>query len=234
MRDLSIILRTSLSNLYPRYIKPVVQIVSFQEPDIGTAIVEKAVASLNRLDVLISNIDTFRRTPGKSSESYDEYVEIMKQNCDVPVKAVLAAIQHLKKSKGNIVFVSSVASVKPSPDTYAYTMSKAALSQFAKCLAIDLAPDVRVNLVSSDQMLAAHCRALGLDSGGVNEYMRATNLVGESKCHDSVAAAILFLISDQASYINGHEMFIDGGYIIKPPDSNVAQVIRAKLKAKSN
>lgn len=159
----------------------------------------------------------------------------MDVNTDATVKASLAAVEHLRKTKGSLVFVSSVASTKPSASGYAYCMSKAAMSIFAKCLAIDLSPDIRVNVVSPGPVRTPIFERIGLTDQVVTSLMSVTTLqnrVGES---EEIAAAIGFLVSSEASFITGHELVIDGGYTIKPSNFSAAsQILSHKQTAQSD
>lgn len=191
-------------------------VLNFDNPENGELAVKETIAHFGRLDVLVNNAGIFVRTPSTDPTSYDTYRQLMTINTDTTVKCTLAAIEHLRKTKGTIVFVSSVASIKPSPVGYAYCMSKASMSSFAKCLAIDVAPDIRVNIVSPGPVSTPIFERIGLKDEQVRKVMATTTLqerVGES---DEIANAIAFLISDDARFVNGHEMFIDGGYLIKP------------------
>lgn len=177
---------------------------------------------------MVNNTDVFERTPGTDSQSYETFKQVTKVNCDMAIEITLAAVEHLKKSKGVIIFVSSVSSTKPSPGAYAYCMSKASIGMFARCLAIDLAPDVRVNIVSHNMTLEHQCKALKLNDKDTEEIVKDSTLI--KKYNESVTSdvgnAILFLASDEAAFINGHEMIVDGGHLIKPSSFNVAQVVR--------
>lgn len=192
--------------------------------------VKSVVEHFGRLDVLVNNTDCFRPTSAHNINSFDDYRLTISNNCDVAVKASLTAIDHLKKTKGNIIFISSVASTKPYPESYAYGMSKAAISLLAKSLAIDLAPHVRVNTISPNQILGSQCKSSGLTCDNIEQVMSASTLIHQTSHHDDVANAVLFLISDEAAFINGHEMFVDGGHLITPSNYNVSSVIRAQMK----
>lgn len=153
---------------------------------------------------------------------------------DATVRATLAAEQYLRESKGNLVFVSSAASVKPSANAYAYCMSKAAMSSFAKCLAIDWAPDVRINIVSPGPVGTSIFKTIGLnDIETIKRLMDCTTLQDRIGTSEEIAKAIAFLISDDASFVHGHEMFVDGGYMLKPSTFSVAKTY-AKAKEEGN
>lgn len=210
-------------------------VLDFSDASNGEVAVLKTVEHFGRLDVLVNNAGIFTKTLGTDPKTYDVYKEVMNINTDATVRATLAAVEHLKKSDGNLIFVSSVASVKASEAGYAYCMSKAAMSIFAKCLAIDLAPNVRVNIVSPGPVLTPIFGRIGLNDEIVKKLMDSTTLQNRIGTSEEIASAIAYLISDEASFVNGHEMFIDGGYLLKQSFHSVSQrVIESKKAAPSS
>jgi len=187
--------------------------------------VKRTIEHFGRLDVLVNNAGIFTKSAGDDPSSYETYRQVMAINTDATVRATLSAVEHLKKANGNLVFVSSVASIKPSERGYAYCMSKASMSIFAKCLAIDLAPNVRVNVVSPGPVLTPIFGRVGLNDELVQKLMNVTTLQERVGRSEEIASTIAFLISDEASFVNGHEMFVDGGYLLKPSTFSVAQKI---------
>ncbi len=117
------------------------------------------------LDVLINNAGKAKRCP-VDEQSVEEAKEMMDLNFFSPMALTQAALPHIRKTKGNIIFISSVAAGVPYGSTAAYGASKAALTQFAKVLALEEAPNgVRANVISP---------------GGINTEIleRATKLKG--------------------------------------------------------
>lgn len=205
--------------------QPLTLVLDFNNPDNGEVAVKKTIEHFGRLDVLVNNAGIFIKSSGDDPNTYDSYRQVMAINTDATVRTTLAGVEHLKKSNGNLIFVSSVASIKPSERGYAYCMSKAAMSIFAKCLAIDLAPNVRVNIVSPGPVQTPIFGRVGLTAEMVRALMSNTTLqnrIGES---EEIASTIYFLISEGASFVNGHELFVDGGYLLKPSMSTASQQI---------
>lgn len=167
---------------------------------------------------MVNNAGIFETTPINRS-SYNSYREIMSINLDSAVRASLAAAEHLKKSKGHLLFTSSVLSVKPTEAMAAYCVSKSALSMFSKCMAIELAPDVRVNTISPGPVQTPLFNRVELTPEAVAETMTPACLIGRIGRDDEIAKAIAFIISDEASLMVGHELFFDGGYLLKANSS---------------
>lgn len=176
----------------------------------------RTLEHFGRLDALVNNAGIFGGSDACDTNSFKVYKNMMAVNTDASVKATLAAVPELKRTRGNIVFVSSVATARPMERSYAYCMSKAAMTIFAKCLAVDLAPHVRVNICSPGPVVTPIFDRVGFTEKMVRQSMCATtviNRVGES---EEIAAAICFLLSDEAPYMQGSDLMIDGGYVIKP------------------
>lgn len=204
--------------------------LDFNEPENGQVAVQKTIEHFSRLDVLVNNAGIFTKTLGDDPASYDTYRQVMAINMDATVRATLAAVEELKRTKGSLLFVSSVASIKPSERGYAYCMSKASMSSFAKCLAIDLAPHVRVNIVSPGPVQTTIFERVGLSKDLAGKLMANTTLQGRIGQSEEIAEAICFLVSDKAQFINGHELFIDGGYLIKPSHQSASQQIMEAIR----
>lgn len=207
--------------------QPLGLVLDFSDPANGEVAVKKTIENFGRLDVLVNNAGIFIRSAVDDPKAFEAYREVMTINTDATVNASLAAMEELKRTKGSMLFVSSVASTKPSEKGYAYCMSKAAMSMFAKCLAIELAPHVRVNIVSPGPVLTPIFDRIGLTQQMVEIGMSATTLRGSVGTSDEIANTIYFLASDEASFVNGHEMVVDGGYLVKPSSNSASQRILA-------
>lgn len=150
-------------------------------------------------------------------------------NIDSTVNACITAVDYLRKTKGNIVFVSSIASLKPALKGFAYSMSKSSMTMFAKCLAIELAPDVRVNVVSPGPVDTPIFERSGFPMTKHSiEQFGSTTLINRIGTSEEIAKSIFFL-SDEAFFINGHELVIDGGYLLKSGAAIMSQVIAKVL-----
>lgn len=219
------------SALSPQKFQPLGLVLDFSDPNNGEVAVKRTIEHFGRLDVLVNNAGIFVRSCGDDPNTYDLYRQVMTINTDATVRATLAAIEELKRTKGNLIFVSSVASIKASERGYAYCMSKAAMSMFAKCLAVDLAPHVRVNVVSPGPVQTSIFERVGMSSQMAGKLMSHTTLLDRIGESDEIAQTIYFLVSDAASFVTGHEMFVDGGYLLKPSSATASQQIIAAKQA---
>lgn len=164
----------------------------------------------------MNNVGIHHSTHSADKSSFEPFQKIFNINVASVIKTTMEAVPHLEKSNGNIVFVSSTASVKPAANAYAYRVSKAALSSYAKCLAIDVAPKVRVNIVSPGPVATPLFDKAGISRDGLQAKAKATTLVGRPGEVEEIASAIYFLASEDGSYFCGSELFIDGGSLCKP------------------
>lgn len=194
-------------------------IADLSNPDNGELVVRKAIEHFGRLDVLVNNAGVFFKTHSADKHSFELYKKTMTINVDSVVKTSMEAVPHLEKTGGNIVFVSSVASIKPTANGYAYRMSKAALSSYAKCLAVDVAPKIRVNIVSPGPTATPLFDKVGVSREKLQLTSGPEILLGRVGESEEIANAIYYVSSPEASFVNGAELFIDGGYLCKPPNS---------------
>ncbi|HET6266740.1 MAG TPA: glucose 1-dehydrogenase [Acidobacteriota bacterium] len=121
----------------------------------------------------------------------------------------------LIQRKGNIVCVSSVAGLRSFPGVLAYSVSKAALDQFTRCVALELAPKgVRINAVNPGVVVTGLHRNGGMNEEQYQAFLersKTTHPLGRVGTSEEIADLILFLASDRASWITGGTYSIDGG-----------------------
>jgi len=167
-----------------------------------------------RLDVLFASAGVAKYAPlGAISE------ELYQQTFDINVKGVLFTVQKalpLMPDGAAIILNASIAGSKGLAANSVYSATKAAVRSFARTWTTDLkARRIRVNAVSPSSIDTPGFIAL-LDSSPVGEERRkmiANGVpLGRFGTPDEVAKAVVFLASDDASYIAGTELFVDGGF----------------------
>lgn len=120
----------------------------------------------------------------------------------------LAYQRSMQQHGGSVVNVASVAGVRPAPGIGMYGASKAMLIYLTKELAVELAPRVRVNAVASAVVKTRFAAALYEEQ---EDELAATYPLGRLGEPPDVAHAVRFLPGDEAAWITGHTIVIDGG-----------------------
>lgn len=171
-------------------------------------LVRQVVKKFGRIDVLVNNAGVFQnvRVEDMSEKEWDRVVNI---NLKGPFLLSKVVIPHLKNG-ATIVNVASVLGLIADPRTGAYSASKGGLIQLTKVLALELAErGIRVNAVAPGPINTAMLGGIK-DPAVKKEFLDWVPLrrVGEPV---EIAKAILFLASDDASFITGHCLVADGG-----------------------
>lgn len=127
----------------------------------------------------------------------------------------MLAVPHIIETKGSIVNVSSVNGLRSFVGVLAYCMSKSAVDQFTRCIALELASkQVRVNSVNPGVIITEIHKRGGMDEEAYQKFLdrtKTTHALGRPGNVEEVAATIAFLASDNASFITGVQVPIDGG-----------------------
>ena len=177
--------------------------------------------SLNDLGPMIGLVTAaaILRTGSLASQSEEGWREIMSVNVDGTFLAVQAAVPHLTQTKGSVVTLASVAAFIGSDEGAAYTTTKGAILSFTYAAAGDLAPSgVRVNAVSPGWVDGGFTHQAMSESDNPQELVNtAKNLhyLGRMAEPSDVANAVVWLLSDQAAFVTGTSLLVDGGYMIK-------------------
>ncbi|XP_020579409.1 short-chain dehydrogenase reductase 3b-like [Phalaenopsis equestris] len=180
------------------------------------AAVDLAVATYGRLDIFFSNAGV----AGKTSAILDLDPADLDDVLAVHVRGAALAIKHAGRAmvaagtRGSIICTASVAAIFGGLTPAAYTAAKHAVLGLAKAAAAELGEKgVRVNCVSPFYLATPmSCTALGLESAKMEEIScAAANLKGKVLRAEDVAAAVLFLASDESGFISGHNLVVDGG-----------------------
>ncbi|MFF3905344.1 SDR family oxidoreductase [Streptomyces sp. NPDC001848] len=166
-------------------------------------------AALPRVDVLVNNAGgtPYRTLADAGAERHARVVEL---NLLAPLTVSLAAYEHLRRVRGAVVMIGSVSGSRPSPGSAAYGAAKAGLESLARSMAVEWAPEVRVNtLVVGMVRTELSCLHYG-DRDGVAAVSRTVPL-GRLAEPSDIGEAAVFLASDAAAYITGASLLVHGG-----------------------
>ncbi len=176
---------------------------------------DETVGTFGRLDILVNNAATF--VLKGFAATVEDWKQSLGTNIIGTAMVTKYAVEHLKKHGGAIVNLGSISSFIAQPDFFAYSATKAALVQMTRNMAMDLGPHkIRVNAVCPGSIITPasfrHMEKTGMTLEQFNKEEGAKTFVGRAGQPREVAWAILFLASEEASYITGASLVVDGGY----------------------
>jgi 3-oxoacyl-[acyl-carrier protein] reductase len=195
-------------------------VADLSEPAAPAAVVGEAAGALGRLDVLVNNVGFARQA--RFEEVRDEEWEALWQlNVMSYVRATRAALPHLRESRGTIVNVSSTAGKRPSTSMPHYSVTKAAVLSLSRLVADIYAGDgIRCNAVTPGPTATEAWLGEGgladQQGGDRQEVLRKVaggRPLGRLAEPAEIAAVIVFLASDAASYVTGAAWSADGGTV---------------------
>lgn len=173
-----------------------------------------------KLDVLV-NVAGMMELGSIENTSVEQFDRVFNINVKAVYHLTMLAAPHLVRSGGNIVNVCSLTGVRSFPGALSYGMSKAAVDQFTKCVALELAgKHVRVNCVSPGTIVTELHRRAGMDEETYQRHLEKSKLnhaLGRPGLPEEVAHAILFLASNSSAFITGVNLPIDGGRHVMCP-----------------
>ncbi|CAG9819226.1 unnamed protein product [Phaedon cochleariae] len=178
------------------------------------AILDKTIEHFGQLDVLVNNAGVLE-SGSIENTNLEQYDRMMNTNVRSLYHLTMLAVPHLIKTQGNIVNVSSVNGTRAFPGVLAYCMSKAAVDQFTRCVALELAAkQVRVNCVNPGVTVTNLHKRGGMNMEQYEAFIKRsqeTHALGRPGRPEEVAQTIVFLASNDASYITGATVPVDGG-----------------------
>ena len=178
---------------------------------------EAAIAAVKqkagRLDVLINNAGILLLKPAHET-STEEWDRVFNVNVRGVFFGIRAAVPLMKESGGgSIVNISSIYGLVGAPTSAAYIASKGAVRLLTKSCAVDLAPfNIRVNSIHPGVIDTPMTKDLLHKDEATLKALLGPTLLGRPCQPGEVSKAILFLASDESSFVHGAELVVDGGY----------------------
>lgn len=178
-------------------------------------LVEQAASCMGGLNLLVNNVGTNRRKPFEATTDAD-WDELLQVNFRGPMECTRAAIPHLKKEGGAVVFNASIYGREfGGKDMSLYHVSKSAVISLSKSIAIELVSQgVRVNTIAPGSIRfdgGSWDRRMKEDPEGMKEFITRELPAGRLGQAEEIADAVAFLLSERASLVNGTCWNVDGG-----------------------
>lgn len=179
-------------------------------------IINETMKRFYRLDVIINSagITDLQSLNDITFNSFDHIFDV---NVNSVICLTQLAIPYLEETKGNIINVSSVASIKAVPNALAYCLSKAAINQFTKCMSLELAEKgIRVNAIVPGEIDTPIYKTIGLsdeDMKKMKENARKKYPIGRIGEVYDTSNGFEFLAKERSSFITGVLLPIDGGLL---------------------
>ncbi len=173
-------------------------------------LVKNTLDKFGKIDILINNAGEIIR-PG----DWKTDIETWEKTIDVNLTSVWLMIKEvapIMQKQGAIVNLTSTVGLLGSQYVLAYSCAKNAIVALTKSFAKELAPNIRVNAVAPSNVMTDMTKGAGEE---LIERMKKNTLLKRIAEPEELAKAIIFLASDDASYITGEILVVDGGYSLK-------------------
>ncbi len=183
------------------------------------ALVADVLVTHGRIDALVNNAATIRFAPMLEYTSADLAASLATNVAGAFYSTQAVARHWVDADRGGaVVMISSVSALQARPGHVAYGASKAAMEMMARVAALELAPHrIRVNCVAPGGPISTEFVGQFATAPDFEERVRTTVPLGRAGEPIEVAEAVYYLASDQASYITGATLVVDGGVSIGRP-----------------
>lgn len=179
------------------------------------ACIQKALATFGAIHVLVNNAAVVRRAPFLEYDEHD-----WDETIDVNLRAAFLCSQEVARAmvkreiKGRIINISSVGGINAHLDLCAYDASKAGIDMLTRSIAVALAPHgITVNSVSPGAIAVERNKDEFADDSTVQRWKSVIPL-GRWGRPEDIAGAVMYLASEEAGFVTGHTLVVDGGQTI--------------------
>lgn len=175
------------------------------------SLVEETVDQHGSLDVMVNNAGVGSESSVEEME-LDEWKTVVQTNLDGVMHGTKAAMPHLRESDGNVINMGSIYGLVGGRGAASYSAAKGGVVNFTQQVAIDYATEgVRVNCICPGFVRTPMTEDL-LESERFYEYLQQKTPMDRAASPDEIAPMAAFLASDEASYITGANIPVDGGW----------------------
>ncbi|KMK74387.1 2-dehydro-3-deoxy-D-gluconate 5-dehydrogenase KduD [Alkalihalobacillus pseudalcaliphilus] len=177
------------------------------------ALVEEILANYENVDILVNNAGIIKREDAKSFSDSD-FRQVLQVNLDSLFTISRELGGHmLQRGSGSIINIASMLSFQGGLRVPAYTASKHAVAGLTKALANEWGKQgVRVNAIAPGYMVTDNTEGIRNDADR-NAYISSRIPMGEWGTPEDLEGPVVFLASDASSYVNGHVLCVDGGWM---------------------
>jgi len=173
-------------------------------------LVNETIKEFGTFDVLVNNAGIWEFSSIKDNHILEQYDRAMQIDVRSALELIHLSIPYLEKSKGTIINISSISSLRPQSGFLSYSMAKTSINMMTSILAIELGPTgIRVNTISPG-VIDSKTTKTKEDLEIIETYGKRAPLrrVGEPL---DIAKGVVFLSSTDAQFITGANLVIDGG-----------------------
>jgi 3-oxoacyl-[acyl-carrier protein] reductase len=179
--------------------------------DLSDELADRTMERFGRIDIWVNNVGgSDEKTTRMLIDTPDDVFRAqLELNLTSAFQGCKAAAKRMQPG-GSIVNISSGAGMRGSPYTGPYAAAKAGMNNLSETLALELAPDIRVNTVAPGPV-ATEAFSEVLNTDGQHDAIAATIPLGRIGRPDDIAGAVLYLVSDAASWVTGQLILVAGG-----------------------
>jgi len=181
-------------------------------------LIAKGRELFGELDFLVNNAFPF--TAKAMDATYEDWVHTFMAGPAAYARMIAEFVKQRERKEGAVVCVSSISGHIAQPLRWTYNAAKGAVKQLTRCAALDLAPAVRVNCVSPAWVWTDEVAKATPDGTreSVPKAWDEYHILQRLQEPSQIAAAIVYLLSDDAAVITGHDLYADSGYLAMGPE----------------